>query len=328
MTWFLALAVLIGCDAPPLTPGGYHLRVDADSFWESYPARFEVLPGGQLEGHGWTDAYRCTSQLSDDDLAILTQQLDAADVLTRGDSPRGGCADETSWGFEIDATEGPAAGLHNVFIYDDCDGEAEVNPDVIAVLDTLAKRMGDATAAGLCTSCPTELAPSACYGDAFGAPRFCLGQTWQTCDATSNGAVIDCDQRPSLECDATMGWIPATTWNLTSATVYRWNDGTSTSYWLVLALDVSVIGPPLDINAILGFVQPSNANGVAVAFEPITISSSAGFELSGQQNVTLSFQMQWDAVGFATIALRERPWDQSPFSPSIPVTLVDGTPPF
>jgi hypothetical protein len=324
----LWLIVLIACDAPPLTPGGYHLRVDASSFWPTYDAWYEVAPGGELAGHGWTDAYRCGAQLSADDLATLTDQLDSAHVLDHGDSPPPGCADETSWQIEIDAVEGPAAGRHNTFYYDDCDGEDHVDGDVVTVLDTLARHIGDASAAGLCTDCPTELAPTSCYDATFGVTRFCQGQALQTCDATAAGVTIACDQQPSLQCDPSMGWIPASTWTIAAATVYRWNDGTSTSYWLVLEIDVDVQGPPIEIWRLVDFIAPANANGTSLPFHPGTLSAIDGSDLSGQQRRTFGFQLQSDATTYATIAIRERPWDQSPYGAAVAVSIIDGPPQF
>ncbi|MCA9680062.1 MAG: hypothetical protein KC464_33835 [Myxococcales bacterium] len=319
-----------GCDgAPPLTPGDYHLRVIGDSFWVGFDAWYDVAPGGALTGHGWREPYACDDALTTDEAARLTSLLDAADVLDRGDSPPNGCADQTTWLIDIEATAGAAAGRRNRFRYDDCDGGDAVVPAIVELITTLDDRIATAAAAGRCDACPVELASDACYGDADGAARFCLGAAWQVCDPAGVDAVVPCAGRASRICDATAGWLPASALALTAATLHRQLDGTTTRYALAVTLDVDDVGDArLDVPDLRAFFVPTSASGAALPFEPTALSASAlTIEPDTHAVVDVTFQMPAISAAYATLALRAHPSPLAALGPAAPVAVVDDPPP-
>src|SRR6266568_2311329 len=320
--------------APALEPGGYRLLITSEVSVGDGP-RLDLEPGGAFNGHPYGTLWTCTGTLSPDELVALTNALDRAGVLTRGDH-REPCGGGPVLHFEIQATSGAAAGLGNGFRYEDCFDPVPELDDVLALAFARPTALFNA---GGCTGCPTETRFDPCYGEAYGISSFCRGGSREDCPPVRAGAIIDCGSE-SFSCDASLGWVPAATCTVAEARLWRTVDPDGGGgVRLELVLDVDNPGDTtVDLSSMRKFEKFENQDGVEVPLAgceghecvgSVTSLSAAPhtharYELSESDGTDIGPIFSATAV---RMYLRARPWDGAPFAPSVDVLLEPGSAP-
>lgn len=318
---------------PPLEVGGYRLTITSDFSWAPGP-RVTLEPDGSFIGHDYESLWDCTGAFSPSERAELTQALDAAWVLTRGDVAGAAPGSEpSSFDFTIEATTGPAAGMYNSFHYQR--GSVGVPTlDRLVAVALVPVRAVQAT--GTCNLCAPEVAEwRTCHEEQpFGQSRVCADGVANDCTPEHAGDLVACRER-AVVCDADYGWLPTETWELRSARAWRttsdgapridlevsiWVDGITTYNEAMNNFQDHLRIEDPETGATLELLDPASS----------TIWSGIPFELPGL--ATLRMFSRTPAGPARTIPeidvrLRPRPWDGLPYGAPLLVPIGTEAPP-